>query len=97
MYCARCYQKTMQHWFWRWIPGSATPSSLPRTSPEKAGFTTNMGTECKSYDCSLSVPLGDFACRTNRATGHTREHEGRQSYCDRNVKGREELALASPT
>lgn len=23
--------------------------------------------------------------------------EGRQSYCDRNVKGREELALASPT
>lgn len=46
----------MQQWVWKWIPGSATPISLPRTSPERAGSTTNMGTEHKGCDHSLFLP-----------------------------------------
>lgn len=78
----------MQQWVWKWIPGSATPISLLRTSPEKAGSTTNLRTERKGCDRSLSllggillVPpreqLGTLG-RAHGAAGTEMSEEGRK-------------------
>lgn len=79
-------------WVWKWIPGSAIPFSLPRTSPEKAGPTTNMGTEHKGCDHSLSL-LGEILLVPSM------EQLGTQGRADGdwNAKGREEPAPASST